>query len=326
MDWSKGWEARYYASFIDKESWRDIERFEITGGKISRSAGELIESADIEAVRYTRGEQWIRVFMDVRQNDTTEHIPVFTGLATSPRDSIDGSLITNSLECYSVLKPCQDVLLPRGWYTQSRIKYVLQDLLKYTPAPFHIADNIPNLKKYIVAEQNETSLSMIYKILLAINWRMRIAGDGQIYIEPYPTEVSAEFSADYDVLEPQLEKDYDWYECPNVFRAISEEDAVTVRDESESELSVTSRGREIWAEDDGCALNEGETLYEYAVRRLKDEQTVGKSISYTRRFNPNVSVGDRITINYPQAQGTYIVLSQNIELGYDGKTSEEAVR
>lgn len=325
MNWDKGWTARYYATFIDKQSWRDIERFEITGGRVSRSSGELAESADIDAVGYTSGEQWIRVYMDVSQGDTSEHIPMFTGLATSPKDSIDGSLVTNSLECYSVLKPCQDVLLPRGWYTTNRIEYVLKDLLKVTPAPFHIAEGMPALKRYIIAESGETNLSMIYKILLAIDWRIRIAGNGEIFIEPFPTEVSAEFSADFDVLEPQIEKEYDWYKCPNVFRAMTENESVVVRDET-TDLSVENRGREIWMEDDGCTLNEGETLYEYAVRRLKDEQTVGKSISYSRRFNPNVSVGDLIRLNYPQAQGVYAVLSQDIDLGYDAKTSEEAVR
>lgn len=327
MDWTKGWEAKYYASIVDPTTWRDIDRFEITGGRISRVNNELRESADIETTNYTQGEKWARIWMDLHQNGASDHIPMFTGLATSPADDIDGDLISNTLECYSVLKPTQDVLLPRGWYApKGSGESIIRDLLSVTPAPIEIGENMPTLNQHIIAEKGETHLSMIDKILLAMGWRIRITGDGIINLSPQPIEVSAEFHQSADAIEPQFSKEYDWYGCPNVFRATSGDDTVVVVDDSDSPISILSRGREIWAEDTNASLKDDETLYEYATRRLKEEQMVAMRVNYSRRYNPNVVVGDLIRLNYAQVKGTYFVLSQSIELGHDATTSEEVVR
>lgn len=328
MDWSKGIEAKYYGSFIDKDTWRDMERFEITGGSIKRSTGDLIESADIECKNYTHGEQWIRIWMDARQNGATEHIPMFTGLATSPEDSVNGNLVSNSLECYSVLKPLQDILLPRGWYApQGAGETVVRDLLSKTPAPVYVEENTPRLKQNIIAEESETYLSMLQKVILALDWRIRIKGDGTVQVVPYPKEISGKFSVDYDTIKPEFSRNYDWYKCPNVFRAVSGDDsAVAIDDSIDSPLSTVNRGREIWSEETSCNLNIGETLYEYAQRRLKESQMVATKVSYDRRYDPNILVTDYVTIDYAQIKGTYCVTSQSIEIGYGANTTEEAIK
>ena len=43
MDWSKGYSASYYAARVDPVTWRDVERFEITGGSIKRGVDALRE-------------------------------------------------------------------------------------------------------------------------------------------------------------------------------------------------------------------------------------------------------------------------------------------
>lgn len=332
MDWSKGFEARYYASIIDKNSWRDRERFEITGGQISRTEGELRESADIDCISYDKGEQWIRIWMDVRQNGAAEHVALFTGLATSPTDDINGSVTNNSLECYSVLKPAQDVLLPRGWYASKGASgtTIISDLLEVTPAPVVFESDAPNIKQNIIAEEGETNLSMIEKILTAINWRIRISGDGHIQICPKARSSSLRLSVlENDSVEPKLSKGYDWFGCPNVFRAVSGDESATAIDDSDlSSLSTVNRGREIWAEETSCELNDGETLYEYAERRLKESQKVSEKVSYDRRYYPDVLVSDIITLHYPEKGivGDYQITSQRIEVGYGAKTTEEAVK
>lgn len=327
MDWSRGFESTYYCSIVDPISWRDIDRFEITGGQISRNTENLIESASIDCVRYDLGEQWVRIWMDTKQNGATEHIALFTGLATSPADSVDGTLVTNNLSCYSVLKPSADVLLPRGWYApKDSSTGLIKDLLN-TPAPIVIDDDIPSLTHNIIAEAGEKNLTMLRKVLLAMDLRIRITGMGEIQIKKQATESSAQFGVDNDCIEPIFSKEYDWYKCPNVFRAISGDESVTVYDDDpNSPLSTVSRGREIWKEEDGCDFNTGETLYEYALRRLKEEQMVAQKISYTRRYNPDIYVTDLVNIKYPQFDGVYLVTSQRIELGYGARTTEGAVR
>ena len=333
MDWSKGFSARYYVTVVDRNSWRDIDRIEITGGSVKRSFSDLRESADINCVSYNSdSEQLIRVWLDAKQGSDSSHTPIFTGLATSPGRDINGRLETNNIQCYSILKIAQDILLPGGWYAPAEANSgsLIRNLLSVTGAPISIAENSPGLKTAIISEQGENNLSMVDKILDAMNWRLKLTGRGEIIIEPILKDPVVIFSAiENDVLELSLQVTYDWYSCPNVFRAISGDSVAIARDDSiDSPFSTINRGREIWAEETSCYLNENETLADYARRRLKELQQVAYEISYTRRFDPDVRVSDVVTISYPEQNifGNFLVTDQNIDLSYGGSTSEEAVK
>lgn len=330
MDWNRGYSALFYASVVDASSWRDIERFEITGGKVSRSDSDLMESADIDCVNYPqRTERWIRIFLDTKQDGSSAHTPIFTGLATSPSKNIHGNLTTSSVQCYSVLKPAGDVLLQRGWYAPVGISggLLVKNLLSIIPAPVVVEDESPELKSSIIAENGESHLSMAWKVLKAIDWRMRIDGYGVVTICPKAKEEVRRFDAmDYDSIEPELKVTEDWYDCPNVFRAIEDDLTATARDDSEdSFLSTVNRGREVWMEESNCDLNENETVAEYALRRLKEEQSIAYTVSYDRRYDPSVLVSDIVRLKYPAQglDGLFRVVSQSIDIGYGCRTAEE---
>lgn len=338
MDWRKGFSSRYYITIVDQDTWKDIKRLEITGGSIRRSSTDLRHSADLTVVNYNETrEKLIRVWFDAKQNSESSHTPLFTGYATSPGRDINGLRVSNALQCYSVLKAADDVRLPKGWYAPAGASAVwqIQELLKVTKAPVSILGNTSdlskiNLKKAIVAEQNETNLSMIEVLLNTINWRMTLTGLGEIVLDNYPKEAAVVFdSREHDVLEPSLSDDYDWFDCPNVFRAVMDDDYAEARDEDpNSPLSIQNRGREVWAEESSCSLNENETLAEYARRRLKELQKVGRVVSYDRRFRPDLTVTDLVRLNYPAQKitGTFVVTSQGIDLGFGAKTSEEVMQ
>lgn len=338
IDWSKGFSARYYISVLDKTTWRDLKRLEITGGTVKREDSELRESADIDCINYSETtEQYVRVWLDAKQNGDSSHIPLFTGIATSPGKTINGRLVTNTLECYSVLKIAQDMLLQRGWYAPKGINGgdLIRDLLSVIPVDIFIAENSPGLDSAIIAEDGENRLSMADKILSAMttdgmNWRMTLDGYGNIYIGPYSKDPVATFdSLNNDVLEPTLSVEYDWYECPNVYRAVLDDGYAVARDDDpDSPLSVQNRGREVWLEDSSAYLQENETLAEYAERMLKLAQQTSTSISYDRRFDPSVYISDVVRLNYPaqRINGLFLVTSQTITLGYNAKTSEEVIQ
>ncbi len=333
MDWRKGFSSRYYVSVLDRNTLRDIRRIEIVGGSIKREDGELRESADIDCVNYSETtEQLIRVWLDAKQSGSSSHIPLFTGLATSPKRDINGRLVTNTLECYSVLKIAQDMLLPRGWYAPQGINGgdLIRELLSVIPVDISISENSPGLKSAIIAEDGENRLSMTDKILSLMDWRLMLDGYGNISIEPYDNDYVAIFdSLNNDVIEPSLSMSYDWYECPNVYRAVLDDAYAVARDDDpNSPLSTVNRGREVWYEDSSAYLQENETLAEYAQRMLAQSQQTSLTISYDRRFDPNVYISDVVALNYP-AQGiigNYLVTSQTITLGYNAKTSEEVVK
>lgn len=333
MDWRRGFSSKYYVSILDRDTWRDLRQIEITGGTIKKEDSDLRESADVDCVNYEdTSEQIIRVWLDARQNGDSIHTPLFTGIATSPERNIEGHRTTNTLQCYSILKIAQDMLLPRGWYAPVGISggELIRDLLNVIPIDISISENSPGLKSAIIAEDNENRLSMTDKILNAINWRMKIDGYGNIRVEPHNSEPIATFdSLSNDVIEPSLSIKYDWYGVPNVYRAVLDDSYAVARDDNpNSPLSTVSRGREIWLEDPSVYLQEKETLAEYAERMLKKSQQVGTSISYTRRFNPDVYVSDVVRLGYSaqKISGIYRVTSQSITLGYNAKTSEEVIK
>lgn len=331
MDWSKGYSASYYATQVDKNTWRSLQRFEIIDGSISRQDSGLRHSADIECMRYQGGEQWVRIYLNASQNGESVNVPLFTGLSSSPSDSINGSIIKNKVQLYSVLKPAEDVLLDRGYYVASGSSgaNVIRNLLKVTPAPVVIVGESPTLSSHIVAEGGESHLTMVEKVLKAMNWRLNITGEGQIVLsEKAKNPIKSLDPMDSDMIEPELEKTYDWYECPNVFRAVSGDVSATARDDSvSSPLSTVNRGREVWKEDSSVELKVGETIGDYAMRRLKEEQSVATTVTYDRRFDPDITVTDIVRLHYPRQgiDGNFRVVSQSIDLGYSARTSEEVV-
>lgn len=327
MFWNKGYTASYYAYIIDPITKRETERLEITGGSISRGSEGLRDAADLDVIGYIEGEKWVRVYLDAEQQGGSAHVPLFTGLTSSPERNINGVIEENTLQCYSVLKPAQDILLRRGYYVPALITgdIIIRQLLSVTPATLEVVGEPPALQKAIIAEDGETNLSMIDKVLQAINWRLRLKGDGTVQLIQKPLEAVAEFDPLLnDIVEPSISINRDWYSCPNVLRVVFEDNSAVARDDDpNSPLSTISRGREIWAEETDVNLNTGEGLSEYAKRRLKELQNYSMTASYDRRFNPDILVGDLVRSRYEKLNGLFKVESQSIDLGYAAKTSEE---
>lgn len=333
VNWNKGFSATFYASEVDPKTWKDIDRIEIKGGSVSVSNEGLRNAADIDCTDFDRTrELYVRVWMDARQaGEPSAHIAMFTGLASAPDRELNGTRRDDKIQLCSVLQPCQDVLLLRGWYAPAGAfaSVVIRDLLSSTPAPVEIEGDTPALSDHIVAEGNENRLTMVDKILTAIGWRMSVRGDGVILIRPQPEAASAIFDPlENDCIETRIRDTYDWKSAPNVFRASTDARSVTAMDTDEnSMLSISSRGREIWMEESDCNLNDGESLESYAERRLKEEQAVRRKLSYTRRFMPDLLVTDVVDLRYPAQDiyGNFSIESQSISLGYGAPVSEEVV-
>lgn len=332
MEWNKGYSSSYYMTIINPKTWRDSTRAEITSASVNRTRDGLRESASIESnIDQDNVEFWIRIYMDAEQTGSAAHDAIFTGLATTPRRDIEGAFKQSSLECYSVLKPADDVNLLRGWYAPAGANgaELVKNLLSVSPAPISIEGVSNNLETNIVAEDGETRLSMADKILSIIGWRLRISGDGSISIEPKASEPYVQFDAiDYDVIEPKVSISADWFSIPNVFCAIEDAtSAIVQNNDPDNPLSIENRGREVWATESVSGLSEEESIEEYAKRRLEEEQSLAMPVSYTRRYIPDLIPGDIVRLDYPEQEltGWFEITSQSIELGYSAATSEEVI-
>lgn len=330
MDFSKGITTSYYAAIVDPETWEDIDRLEIVSGSINRTNTDLRQSATLTLREYD-GEldRWIRIYMDAKQGAEVVHVPLFTGLATSPQREYAEGVENITLQCYSVLKAAADVFLQKGYYTNTNAPGTqhIRELLRATPAPTEIIGESEPLKDEIIAEGNESKLTMTDKILQAIGWELRIIGDGTIYITQPETRPASEFSPAYDVVGTSFQRGRDWFACPNVLRATSGDLTAVARDDDiNSDLSTEARGREVWASEDSVTLQDGETIAQYARRKLKELQERTETLQYTRRFLPDINIGDIVRLNYEQVHGDYKVTSQAITLDASGSTSESAQR
>lgn len=331
VNFSKGISATYYAAKVNPQTWADGEEINIISGSITKKAdSDLVESADISVKDNIESDTWIRVYMIAEQGGIKQRVPLFTGIVSSPSRNIKGNTETRKLDCYSVLKVSADVLLPVGWFAPARtnggelIRLLLSDL----PCPIEVDEGAPTILSSFVAGNKDSKLSIAQEIAKAINWQIKVNGDGSVRICPKPLTISGTFdNIENDILETAVTDNRDIFSVPNVLRVTLEGSAATARDDNpDSVYSTVNRGREVWAQED-AKLAAGESLGEYAFRRLKELQNPSRKLSYTRRFQPDVDVNDLVSIVYPrQAIGdVFRVTSQTIDLSYGAKVKEEAI-
>lgn len=337
INWSKGVVARYYAMIVDPTTWKNVSEVNIIGGSIKYSSSRERASADIECRSFDHdNEYWIRVYLEARQGSEAQLVPLFTGVASMPDISYHGRTESSKLQCYSSLSIADKIYLPLGWYVRkdSNGANIIRDLLKDAiPAPI-VIDDIPDdeqqpvIDQNVIAENSETVLSMVDRILNIIKWRLLLDGDGTIHITPYSDSVVATFNyQDNDIFELDVSISNNWYDVPNVYRAVGSGISSVARDEDpNSRFSIQNRGREIWMSEENVVLSADEKIGDYAIRKLKEAQNVYKTLDYTRRFDPNVRVTDIVRINYLEQKisGVFMVKSQSLTLGYGGSVAEQA--
>lgn len=331
MQWDKAYKAVYYAMTVNPKTWADNnDRVGIIDGGIDRESTGLRGSAEITSDAEGYNERLIRIYLDAVQNSDISHNAIFTGYAVSPTLDVEGTLKKQKYSCYSVLKPADDILLERGWYAPlgSNSGALIRSLLDVTNAPFTIEGDTGSLQSYIVAEDNETRLTMVDKILRIMGLDLVLTGAGEIILRPKKINADVVFdSAANDIIEPSFSITHDWYEVPNVLRVVMDDVSAIARDDSETSIySTVNRGREIWKQESAADIAAGDTLADYARRRLKELQTVGTQASYTRRFLPDINIGDVAQIRYESLSGLYRIIEQKITLAHNLTTSETVER
>ena len=331
IDFSNGISATYYAARVNPQTWADAGEVPIISGSITKNASsELVESADLTVSEAIGTETWLRVYMVASQNGAKVRVPLFTGLVASPTRDIKGNTETRKLDCYSVLKVAADILLPLEWFAPARTNggELIRILLSDLPCPVELDEGSPSIISSFVAGDKDSKLSIAQEIAKAINWQIKINGDGSVRICPKPLTISGTFdNIENDIIETSVSDNQDIFSVPNVLRVSLDGSAATARDDDpDSVYSTVNRGREVWQQED-AKMAAGESLGEYAVRRLKELQNPSCKLDYTRRFQPDVDVNDLVSIIYPKQNigDVFRVQSQTITLSHGAKVKEESI-
>lgn len=336
MEWSSGFSALYELTKVDPVSFKDAGSLDFTAGTIDRTNTGLMESAELTMTE-NPGECWVRVYLKAKQESNGERIALFTGLTSAPERRLDGTRESFNVECYSVLQPAADVLVDIGYYAPAGADaaQLVAGLLDVGPAPVVVEGESPSLTEAIVAEDDMSRLDVAWLILDAIGWRLRIDGDGTVRICAAASEAAAVFDAlENDIIELPITDSQDWFSVPNCIRVTSGSSYAEFKDDDpDSSVSTaarrTSRGGtgEIWMTKKASALGDNESLSEYSLRMLREAQAPARSLSYARRYRPDVLATDLVTLHLPGIgiDGTFRVESQKVELKYGCRTSEEVV-
>lgn len=331
VDFSKGISARYYATRVDPRTWADAGEIAIISGDITKNvSSEIVVSAALKVSEDIGTEDWIRIYMIAEQDGAKERVPIFTGIVSSPSRDIKGNAETRALDCYSVLKVAADILLPLGWFAPARTNggELIRILLSDLPCPVELDEGSPDIISSFVAGDDDSKLSVAQEIAEAINWQIKVNGDGSVRICPKPLYISGTFdNIENDIIETSVSDDRDIFAIPNILRVTLDGSAAIARDDDpDSMFSTVSRGREVWKQET-AKLAAGESLGEYATRRLKELQSPSRKLSYTRRYQPDVDVNDLVSIVYPKQDigDVFRVKSQQITLSHGAKVKEEVI-
>ena len=332
MDWNQGYTATFRLYSVDQSTWGDGDEID---GLVSASITKDKESSLIEDANISLDGKpikgYVRVALEARNSSGMARANLGTFLVTSPKKSINGVLTTIDLECYSVLKPAADKILPPGWYFPEGgdpIAGAFELLSGSLKCPIEPAESDIRTDEPKVAESNETVLSMALYLLDDTDWFISIDGRGCVTIQKKKDNVTKTFdTTENDVLMPQITDESDIFDIPNILRVTDGSgDYITVynRDEN-SDTSIENLGWEKWASEQ-ISLDHGETILGKASERMEELSKTTRKISYSREFDPDVKLNDVALFLLPQQGiiGAFRIISQSLSIGAGITVSEIA--
>ena len=332
MDWNQGYTATFRLYSVNQSTWGDGNEIEnlVSASVTKDNESSLIEDASI-SIDGEPIKGYVRLVLEAKNTSGMAKVNLGTFLVTSPKRSINGVLTTIDLECYSVLKPADDKLLPPGWYFPeggdpiAGASELLSNCLK---CPVEPAESNIRTDQVKVAESNETALSMAKYLLEDTDWFIYIDGRGCVSIKKKPDNIVKMFDAyDNDILMPNITDESDIFDIPNILRVTdSSGNYETIyNNDEQSDTSIEKLGWEKWSSEQ-LSLDYGETLLGKGGERMEELSKTTRKINYSREFDPDVKLNDVALYMLPKQRivGTFRIISQSLSIGNGIKVSEIA--
>ena len=332
MDWNQGYTATFRLYSVNQSTWGDGDEIEnlVSASVTKDNESSLIEDASI-SIDGEPIKGYVRLVLEAKNTSGMAKVNLGTFLVTSPKRSINGVLTTIDLECYSVLKPADDKLLPPGWYFPeggdpiAGASELLSNCLK---CPVEPAESDIRTDQVKVAESNETALSMAKYLLEDTNWFIYIDGRGCVSIKKKPDNIVKMFDAcENHVLMPNITDESDIFDIPNILRVTdSSGNYETIyNNDEQSDTSIEKLGWEKWSSEQ-LSLDYGETLLGKGGERMEELSKTTRKINYSREFDPDVKLNDVALYMLPKQRivGTFRIISQSLSIENGIKVSEIA--
>lgn len=326
MDWSKGYASSFRVVRVNEESWGGGAALDgVAALSLSRDGdAPLVESGSVELDAPIQ-PGYYRMQMLASQDGENVCEDVATLWLEPSRSVVSYDLETRTADGFSVLKRAADRILPDGSFAAAGIDGAdkAAELLRSAiAAPVEVFGGF-TLDDSIVFDFGASYLDGAWQILNAADWRIRIDGDGTVVIERKPTQTgeNVEALAFDSVMMPKLTRGKSADSIPNVCTVVDGERVVTVENSDVSDPYSTANRARVDVLDTSPVRVDGESLEDYAARKLAEASAVSVSYSYDREYIPGVVPFDIVPVG-----GGAAVSKQTYSFGNGITVSETAVR
>ena len=332
MNWARSYTSEWRVFRVNRKTWADGEKLSgVDSASITRTAdGSLLESGDME-VTGTFETDYYRIVMTAKQGGEVVREDVATLLFDISDGEHDYGTVKNKAKGYSVLYPASTTAVMTGEYAPAGVdgaKYAKELLESAINAPVEVEGSFI-LNDHIVHEPGTYILDAVWAVLNAGpdgGYVIQIDGRGVVHIRPRPAEPALVLdNAARGVILNGIEYTSDVSKIPNRYIVIDGNNkTLAVNDDPASSVSTVRRGYYVDEVDTSPTPINGETLGEYARRKLRQMSILETEYSYKREYAPTVLLYSKIKASIKGLDGDLRVKSQNIDCGHGIMVSEKA--
>lgn len=317
MDWSKSYSSTWRVFRVNPQTWADGEPLAgVDSVSVTKTAdGSLLESGNME-VSGNIEPSYYRIVMTADQGGELARVDIATLLCITNGGAYNYGNKSYTANGFSVLFPASVTAVASGSYAPAGVngaEYARDILSAAINAPVEVEGSF-SLNSPIVHELGSTVLEAVWAVLDAGNFIMQIDGRGVVHILPKPTDPSL-------IIDTQTEGlmlngttfTSDESDIPNRYIVIDDDITVIAsNDDPESRVSTVSRGYSVDEVDTSPTPIDGETLPEYAERRLRELSVLKDEQNYTREYAEGVNLYSIVRASLNALDGDFRVVSQQI--------------
>ena len=331
MNWARSYTSEWRVFRVNRKTWADGQKLEgVDSASITRTAdGSLLESGDMEVTGAFETDYY-RIVMTAKQGGEVVREDVATLLFDISDGEHDYGTVKNKAKGYSVLYPASTTAVMTGEYAPAGVdgaKYAAELLASAINAPVEVEGSF-TLNDHVVHEPGTYILDAAWAVLNAGpdgGYIIQIDGRGVVHIRPRPTEPALVLDSEAKgVMLNGIEYTADISEIPNRYIVIDGNNkTLAVNDDPESPVSTVKRGYYVDEVDTSATPINGETLGEYARRKLSEASVLETEYSYKREYAPAVLLYSMIRASLNGLEGDLRVKSQSINCSHGIMVSEK---